>query len=73
MTGEFNIGGIYIPWLLLLSLLALVLARLCSYLLARTGFYRWVWHPPLFDFAFFIAMLGALTFFLSNQWGGYVL
>ncbi|MFZ6773580.1 DUF1656 domain-containing protein [Undibacterium sp. SXout7W] len=66
MKGEFSIYGIYIPWLLLLALLALLLARVCSYLLARTGFYRWVWHPPLFDLALLITLLGVLTFFLSN-------
>lgn len=28
--------------------------------LRRLGFYRWVWHPPLFNLALYILVLGAL-------------
>ncbi len=67
MTGEFSFYGLYIPWLLLLSLLALACSRLISYVLARTGLYRLVWHPALFDFALFIILLGGFTFLLPHQ------
>jgi hypothetical protein len=67
MIGEVSLYGIYVPWLLLLSLLALAASRLVSYLLARVGFYRLVWHPALFDFALFVILLGAFTF-LSSWW-----
>ena len=58
MTGEFSFFGMYFPWLMLTSLLALVATRLISILLARIGFYRYVWHPPLFDVALFLVVLG---------------
>ena len=43
---------------MLTSLLALVATRLISIFLARIGFYRYVWHPPLFDVALFLVVLG---------------
>lgn len=61
MTGEFSFFGMYFPWLMLTSLLALVATRLISIFLARMGFYRHVWHPPLFDVALFLVVLGILV------------
>ena len=66
MIGEISLYGIYVPWLLLMALLALALSRALSYLLARVGFYRLVWHPALFDFAMFIIVLGAVSIFFSE-------
>jgi hypothetical protein len=66
MIGEVNFYGIYIPWILLLSIGALITARVLSSLLAKLGFYRLVWHPALFDCALFITLLGGLTFLLPN-------
>ena len=64
MIGEVSFYGVYIPWLLLLALLSLVITRLISRILGQAGFYRFVWHPALFDSALFVIVLGALTFFL---------
>jgi hypothetical protein len=61
MIGELSLYGIYVPWLLVLSLLSLAASRLVSYLLAQTGFYRMVWHPALFDAALFVVILGGLS------------
>jgi hypothetical protein len=66
MIAEVNLYGIYVPWLLLLSLLALASARALVHLLARLGFYRLVWHPALFDFALFIILLGGFTFLFPH-------
>lgn len=66
MIGELSLYGIYVPWLLLLSLFALAASRMLSHLLGRFGFYRLVWHPALFDFALFVIVLGALSFLSSN-------
>lgn len=67
MIGEISVYGVYIPALLVLSLLALAASRVIRYFLGRIGFYRIVWHPALFDFALFIIVLGALTF-ISSFW-----
>ena len=48
------------------ALAALVVTRLLKLVLARTAFYRVVWHPALFDFSLFILVLGALSYFTRN-------
>ena len=66
MIGEVSLYGLYVPPLLLLALAALVVARLINLVLAKTGFYRLVWHPALFDFSLFVIVLGALAFYTRN-------
>jgi hypothetical protein len=66
MIGEVSIYGLYVPPLLLLTLAALVVSRLLNLVLARTGIYRQVWHPALFDFSLFVIVLGTLTYFTRN-------
>lgn len=66
MIGEVSLYGIYFPPLLLLALLALVVSRLLHRVLARTGLYRHVWHPALFDFSLFVIVLGSLVHFGST-------
>jgi hypothetical protein len=67
MIGEINLYGIYVPGLLLLSLLSLAVSRVISRLLARIGFYRLVWHPALFDAALFVIVLGGFALFSTNR------
>ncbi|KMO33312.1 membrane protein [Methylobacterium tarhaniae] len=61
MTGEFDLYGVFVPslaaWMLLAFLVSLPLRRL----LAWSGFYRLVWHRPLFDLALYVALLGAVV------------
>ncbi len=66
MIGEVSIYGLYVPPLLLLTLAALVVSRLINLVLAKTGFYRIVWHPALFDFSLFVIVLGALAYYTRN-------
>jgi hypothetical protein len=67
MIGEISLYGVYVPWILMLSLLSIACTRALSYLLARLGFYRLVWHPALFDFALFVIVLGGFIFLLPNR------
>lgn len=60
MTGHLNIYGVYVPVLLVLMLVAYLLKSLLGTFLQRLGFYRWVWHPPLFNLALYIMVLGVL-------------
>ena len=61
MTCEFDLYGVFVPslaaWMLLAFLISLPLRRL----LALTGFYRLVWHRPLFDLALYVVLLGAVV------------
>lgn len=61
MTGEASFYGLYLPWLMLLALAAWPLAWGTRRLLAAAGFYRWVWHPALFDTALYVLLLYALS------------
>ncbi|CAM5276061.1 hypothetical protein SSTU70S_01971 [Stutzerimonas stutzeri] len=60
MTGHLNIYGVYVPVLLVAMLVAYGVKSLIVATLQRLGFYRWVWHPPLFNLALYILVLGAL-------------
>jgi len=60
MNGHFDIYGVYVPTLLLLLLGAYVVKSLLHTVLVRIGFYRLVWHPPLFNLALYLMVLGAL-------------
>jgi hypothetical protein len=68
MTGELDLYGVFVPPLLLWALLALALSAGLRRGLARLGFYRLVWHRPLFDLALFVILLGGIAS-LSARWG----
>lgn len=69
MIGEVNVYGIYIPWGIIMMLVAMGVTRLISRGLAKFGFYRYVWHPALFDFAIFVIVMGC--FFLVFYFRGF--
>jgi hypothetical protein len=68
MIGEISIGGVYIPSLLLLVLVAVVLMIPLSRFLAAVGFYRLIVYRPLADIAFFLLLLAAIAW-ITARWG----
>jgi len=60
MYGEFSLYGVFIPTLIALMLAAFLLFLGLQWLLLKVGVYRHVWHPPLFNFALYVLVLGAL-------------
>jgi hypothetical protein len=62
MTYEVDLFGALVPSLLLWSVVAFVIARIASKLIARAGLYRRIWHPALFDFSLFICVVASLVF-----------
>ena len=62
MTYELDLFGVLVPSLMLWSVIAFVLARIASRLIARAGLYRRIWHPALFDFALFICLVASFVF-----------
>lgn len=66
MYGEFSFYGVFIPTLFGLMLLAYVLNSGVSLLLQRTGAYRHIWHPALFNLAVYVLVLGGL--FTLMRW-----
>jgi hypothetical protein len=61
MIGEISIGGVFIPSLLIWALIAFVLNVVLRRFLYAVGFYRLVWHRPLFDTALFVILLAAVV------------
>jgi hypothetical protein len=61
MIGEASFYGLYLPWLMLLAAATLPLHWGARRLLGAIGFYRWVWHPALFDMALYVLLLYALS------------
>jgi hypothetical protein len=62
MKYELDLFGVIVPSLLLWGVLAFVLARIVSKVIARAGLYRHVWHAALFDFALYVCAVASLVF-----------
>ncbi|MEA2941919.1 MAG: hypothetical protein QOD09_2448 [Bradyrhizobium sp.] len=62
MKYQLDLFGVIVPSLLLWCVVAYVLARLASTLIARSGLYRHVWHNALFDFALYVCLFASLVF-----------
>jgi hypothetical protein len=67
MIGEIDIYGVFVSPLLLWLVLALVASSVIRRLLVRAGFYRIVWHRPLFDLALLVILLGGVVS-LTSLW-----
>jgi len=60
MMEEVNLYGVFVPRLLVLMVIAFLISVIVRGALSQLGFYRYVWHRPLFDIALYIALLGAV-------------
>lgn len=61
MTGEIALGGIYVPTLLLLALVALLLSWGLTRLIGAFGLYRFLAYRAAVDLSLFILLLGGLA------------
>ena len=61
MIAEFDIYGVFVPALLLFAIVTLLLMLVLTRLLEAIGFYRFVWHRPLFDVALGVILFGAIV------------
>jgi len=61
MIGEWDIGGVFAPVLLIWAAIALVVSLPLRRLLNRVGFYRLVWHRGLFDIALIVLLWSAVA------------
>lgn len=57
MTYEINIYGVFMPTLIVIALGALFVMRIVRTFLEHRGFYRYVWHPPLFNLSLYFVFL----------------
>jgi len=63
--------GFYLPPLVIWALLALLPFLALRWLIGRLGFYRLVWHRPLFDASLYVIMLGAVMLVVPALAGGF--
>ena len=70
MTGEIDIGGVFLPALLIWAIVALALGAILRRVLTWIGAYRLVWHPALFDMALFVVLVGAVAT-LAGRYHGF--
>ena len=61
MSGEIDLYGVFVPTLAVWMAAAFALGVPLRRLLAATGFYRLVWHRPLFDLALYVLLLGGVV------------
>ncbi|WP_454720088.1 MULTISPECIES: DUF1656 domain-containing protein [Cupriavidus] len=62
MSGEIDVYGVFVPSLLAWMLVAFLITACVRAVLARTGFYRLVWHRSLFNLAFYVIVLGGVVY-----------
>jgi hypothetical protein len=61
MRAELDINGVFLSALLVFAVAAWAVTAVATRILARVGFYRFVWHRALFDMALFVAVWGAVA------------
>ncbi|CCM76432.1 DUF1656 domain-containing protein [Rhizobium mesoamericanum] len=66
MRPDIDIYGVFIPTFGAIALVAYVLNAVLRRVLASVGFYRLVWHRPLFDTAMYFCLLGAIALSLNK-------
>ena len=66
MIGEFDVGGVFLPTLLVIMALTYGVILLVHGLLNRAHFYRLVWHRALFNVALYAVLLGAVDAICRN-------
>jgi hypothetical protein len=66
VIGEFDFYGVFVPALLVWSMIALLLAGVLRSILSRLGFYRLVWHRPLVDLSLLVIVLAVIVAILPR-------
>jgi len=66
MRPDIDIYGVFIPTLGAIAFAAYLLNSVLRRVLASVGFYRLVWHRPLFDTAMYFCLLGDIALSLNK-------
>lgn len=61
MIKEINFAGVLLPPLMGYGLVAALLWLVTRFALSRTGLYRFIWHPPLFNTALYVILLSIVV------------
>ncbi|QRM53207.1 DUF1656 domain-containing protein [Sinorhizobium sp. BG8] len=66
MRPELDIYGVFIPTLGAIALASFVVNAILRRLLSAVGFYRLVWHRPLFDTAMYFCVLSLIALTINR-------
>ncbi|SAK71589.1 membrane protein [Caballeronia catudaia] len=61
MIGEIDVLGVFVPAVLMLMFIAYLVNFVIRNVLARLGFYRFVWHRSIFDLGIYVLVLGVVV------------
>jgi hypothetical protein len=66
MTGEISLGGVYLPTVLVLAMIAMALTWILNRLLKTVGAYRLIAFRPLAELALFVLIFGLVSLLTSR-------
>ena len=66
MISEADVYGLLVAPMLLWVGVAMVLSAVVRRVLGWLGFYRFVWHRPLFDLALLVLLVGGIVAFQAR-------
>ena len=69
MTGEVEIGGVFIPIPLVTGVAAFLASLVLRRGLRTAHAYTYIWHAGLFDVAMFVVLWAATDFFAGKIYG----
>ena len=69
MTGEVEIGGVFIPIALVSGVAGFVASLILRRVLRTAHAYTYVWHAGLFDVAMFVVLWASTDFFIGKIYG----
>ena len=61
MIGEIDVLGVFVPAVLVLMFIAYLVNLAIRTVLARIGFYRFIWHRSIFDLGIYVLVLGLVV------------
>lgn len=63
---DIDLGGIYVPAILIIFLVVMAAAGWLDRLLAKTEIYEHVWHPALLRVSLFVCIFGAAVLYFHH-------
>jgi Protein of unknown function (DUF1656) len=66
MNEEINVFGVFVPSILVCSVIAYVAMIVTARGLRSIGAYRYVWHRSLFNLSIFVCLLGTCVLYFSK-------
>jgi hypothetical protein len=69
MIGEVEVGGVFIPVVLVSGIVGLVVSLILRRVLRAAHAYTYIWHAGLFDVAMFVALWAATDFLVEKVYG----